>query len=102
MSSGNGERLKKQKKSYSRMYEIFAGEYVTIVVKTIKGGSKGKIINLMLAGYLLDECENYVYIGENAHEIFACVKHNEIASIMRGDLSGEEGAIELPEGTEIQ
>jgi hypothetical protein len=102
MNSESGERLKKQKKNSSRMFEVFAGEYVTIVVKTIKGGSKGKIINLMLAGYLLDECENYVYIGENPHEIFACVKHNEIASIMMGDLSEAGVSLEIPEGSEIQ
>ena len=100
MSSGNAERLKRSKKSYSKVFEIFGGEYVTMVVKSIKGGTKGKIINLMLAGYFLDECETFYYIGENQHEVFACVKKEEVASLMLGDAS-EEG-ISVPEGQEVQ
>jgi endo-alpha-1,4-polygalactosaminidase (GH114 family) len=71
-----------------------------MVVKNIKGGTKGKIINLMLAGYFLDECESFYYIGENQREVFACVKKEEIASIMMGDAS-EEG-LSVPEGHEVQ
>ena len=100
MSSENGERLKKSRKNYSRAFEVFGGEYVTLVVKSIKGGNKGKIINLMLAGYLIDECEDYFYIGENMSEIFASVRKDEVASFMKGDAS-EEG-ISVPDGQEVQ
>lgn len=80
------------------MYEIFAGEYVTIVVKSIKGGDRGKIANLMLAGYLLEECPEFLYIGKAANEVFACIKRDEIASIMVGDPTEDDPSSVNSEG----
>lgn len=94
---------RKKDASYSRLFEEFAGSYITIAVRSLKGSQKtNKIIaNVMLAGYLLDECEDYYYIGENSKEIFAAVKKTDVSTIMLGG-EGAENNIDLPEGSEMQ
>lgn len=99
MPSEKNVRQKKLPSTYSRIFEEFVGNYVTIAVKSLKGDGGGKkITNIMLAGYFLDECEEYYYIGENTSEIFAAVKKDEVATIMLG---GEDHMtdIDIPEGS---
>jgi hypothetical protein len=100
MSSEKRKQQKNQPQiTYSRIFEEFAGSYVTIAVKSLKGDGGGKkVTNIMLAGYLLDECEDFYYIGESAAEIFAAVKKDDVATIMLG---GEDHVtdIEIPEGS---
>lgn len=103
MSSEKRKRSKKQPQT-SRIYEIFVGSYINIAVKSLKNAtSGGKISNLMIAGYFLDECEEYFYLGDNPGSVFAAVKKDDVASIM---LSNEEvelmNQIDVPEGTEVQ
>jgi hypothetical protein len=87
---------------YSRIFEEFAGSYVTIAIKSLKGYSTNKkIANVMMAGFLLDECENFYYIGETAKEIFAAIKKEEVLTVMLGG-EAEEVDIEMPEGAEMQ
>lgn len=97
-------KKKKPIAAYSRMFESFAGSYVTIAVRSLRANPKAAnnvIANLMLAGFLLDECEEYFYLGENAKEIFAAVKKSEVMSIMMGGEAADP-QINIPEGTEIQ
>ena len=86
--------------SYSTLFEHFAGSYVTIAVKSLRGASSNKkITNVMIAGYLLDECHDYFYIGDTPTEVYAAVRKDDVISIMSG---GEDNDIELPEGQGMQ
>jgi len=105
MSSGQESKPKKRPKKSSLLYDIFVGTYVNIALKNIKGGSSrpGKIANLMFAGYLLDEDEEYFYIGQTSDEVYAAVKKEEVAAIMLSDEEGDLMAeIEVPEGQGVQ
>lgn len=91
---------KKKNTSYSRIFEQFAGDYITISLKSLRSNPKNKAIaNVMMAGYLLDECEEFYYIGETVNEIFAAIRKSEVNAMILG---GGETDIELPKGTELQ
>lgn len=69
----------------SRAYDIFVGTMVTLIVRGIRGKEQGKVTNIMLGGYLLDECDNYFYIGANSLEIHSAVNKRDVAAIISGD-----------------
>lgn len=105
MPFGKGKPRKKRLSSYSLLFEIFCGNYVNIFVKNIKsvGGRQGKINNVMLAGFLLDEDDEFYFLGQTPDDVFCAVKKDEIAALMLG----EEGIelmeqIEVPDGQEVQ
>lgn len=66
----------------SKVFGKFAGSYVSVAVKGMKGSSKGKIANLLLMGYLLDEDEDYFYIGESQQEVSVAVLRSDVVAIM--------------------
>jgi len=94
---------KKAVQPFSRVFEQFAGDFVTITLRSLKGGSRrDKVVaNVMIAGYLLDECEEFYYIGETVKEIFAAIKKVDVNAIMLGGDEKEAG-MEIPEGMEMQ
>lgn len=105
MPSEKGKRKKKQQQTYSLLFEIFCGSYVNIFVKNIKSSATraGKVNNVMLAGFLLDEDEEYYFLGQTPEEVFCAVAKSEMAAMMTAD----EGAelleeIEVPDGQEVQ
>ena len=53
-----------------------------MAVKGMKGSSKGQIANLLLMGYLLDEDEDYFYIGESQQEVSVAVLRSDVVAIM--------------------
>ena len=92
----------KKETAYTRLFELFAGTYVTIAVKSLRGvTSSKKISNVMLAGYLLDECETFYYIGDTPTEVFAAVRRDDVISIMMGR-EGDMETVEIPEGQSVQ
>jgi len=103
MNSEKGKRLRKPKPTFSRLYDTFVGNVVTIIVKNVKGygGTAAKVSNLMFAGYMLDECDEYIYVGQTADSVSAAIKKDEIATVVLGDTLDQED-IELPEGSEMQ
>lgn len=66
----------------SQCYTTFAGNHVTIYVKGIRGGNKGKVMPLAFVGYLMDECSEYFYLGESPEEVSACIKKQDVGAIM--------------------
>lgn len=87
------------------LYEIFCGNYVQVFVKSLKASSekKGKVNNVILVGYLLDEDKEYIFLGQTPDDVFAAVKKDEIAAINltdEGELILEE--INIPEDQEMQ
>lgn len=88
----------------SRAYDIFVGTMVTLIVRGIKGKESGKVTNIMLGGYLLDECDTYFYLGANSMEIHTAVNKRDVAAVISGD-GGElhsdefDADFDVPEGS---
>lgn len=66
----------------SKIFETFSGSFVSIIVKNMRGSGQDKINNLALGGYLLDECEEYYYIGETPMEVTAAIKKDSVAAVI--------------------
>jgi len=58
-----------------RMFQIFAGEYVVVDIRRPRSHDP-------IAGFLLDECPNYIYLGAEDREIVAAIAKREIVSIL--------------------
>ena len=96
--------MPKVKKKNSMFFKTFVGSYLNIFVKSLKSyGRQNKISNVLLAGYLLDEDDDYIYIGQSSEEIFSAVKKDDIAAVTVAE-EGEElmDLIDIPEGQEVQ
>lgn len=90
---------------FSRAYDVFVGTMVTLVIRGIKGRDSGKITNIMLGGYLLDECDQYYYIGASSLEIHSAVAKRDVAAIISGDVEPRtdefDEDFEVPEGSSV-
>jgi len=84
------------------MFATFAGDELAFLLRTVKGAAGGKILNLTLQGYLLDEDEEYVYIGITPEEISGAIKKADIATFFKGSFNLNTEEFEIPEGTEVQ
>ncbi len=84
----------------SKLFLTFAGNYVSLVMKNMRGKSNTKIANLMLAGYLLEECDDYYYLGETPEEAAVAVRKSDVAAVMMA--SELEESIEIPDDFEVQ
>lgn len=85
------------------MFDCFGGHIVSVSVKSLKAiDLNNKLANVMLVGYLLDECQDYVYLGEDPKNITTAVKHNDIASVMLYNEGEMLTDIDVPEGAEFQ
>lgn len=103
MASGKEKPKKKLRSSYSAVFEIFAGTYVNLVIKNIKGNNKGNITNLVFAGYLLDEDVNHYFLGQTTEEVYAAVRKEEVTAIMISDeIKDLMEQMELPDGENLQ
>lgn len=105
MSLGSVKRKRKLTTSYSLLFKNFAGCYVTIAVKNIRavGARPGRVANVMLAGFLIDEDNEYLFLGKEDNEIYMAVKKDEVASIMLTDeVEDLLSSIEMPPGSEVQ
>lgn len=88
---------------YTFITNTFLGQQVTTVLKNIKSNTgKGTIANLMFTGILLDECEDYLYLGNDDGDIHAAVKKTDIGTVLAGNYAEETLDIDIPEGAEIQ
>jgi hypothetical protein len=104
MTSENEKKQKKQQTS-SALFETFVGSFISVMMKNLKAYStqNKKISNLLLSGYLLDECDDYFYLGESGDAVTGAIRKDEIAAIMMGDEVVELfDKIDVPEGTEVQ
>lgn len=85
----------------SKVFKLFENQYVSLVMKNMRAQtSSSKIANLLLAGYLVEECDTYFYLGEEEGSVTAAVKKDEVASVMLAT-EGEED-FELPDDAEMQ
>jgi hypothetical protein len=84
------------KQTTSKLFATFMGNKITIVVKSIKGtGSGSGLTNLMLVGTMLDECSEYIYLGQDQDDaIYAAVKKDEVATLIMGDYSEDLAVME--------
>lgn len=88
----------------NKLFERFYSKYVNIIMKNVKGAqvlSNGSTIegNVIIEGYLLDEDEDFYYLGTTDEEIdeglkkddvvriFVATKETELSSF---DIDGEE------------
>lgn len=83
----------------SKLFDTFVGEYVSVIVKGTKGQKDAKVANLVLTGYLVDECSEYYYMGEETMEVTASIRRTDVSVMMinrDGDLFDEvfEGDIQ--------
>ena len=85
------------KKTCSKLFKQFKNKYVTFILKNVRNGIGGSILNLSLEGYLLDEDEEYFYIGITSESITGAIRRLEVATILE-----TEPDFKIPEGTNIQ
>lgn len=97
MPSKSVKRTKEQPQKSSRLYDVFVGTTVQIMVKLTKESEDGVMSSIAIEGYLLDEDDEYYYVGTNPIEIAGAVKKSEVAVVM----SSEPSEYELPEGTQV-
>lgn len=103
MNSENAKPKKKQQHNYSKVFEVFVGSTVTIMIRSSNPNSESGISNMMFSGYLLDECNTFFYLGAEVDEIQAAINKSEIVSILAGEgVLSEEQDIDIPEGSSIQ
>jgi hypothetical protein len=81
----------------TKVFETFVGSYVSVAVKNMRANSKGKIANLLLMGYLLDECETFFYLGETDKEVTVAVARTDVVAMMS---AAEVAELDFPMDTE--
>lgn len=82
------------------MYHIFVGAYVTLAIKDLMGNSQdNRFANLMIGGVLLDECEDYLYIGSEEEVVSAIKKEQVIGVFLEDSGIGGNKEYEIPPGT---
>jgi len=100
-----GQQKKRQKtQAFSKMFTTFAGDQLAILIKNVRGQNSGRILNVTMEGYLLDECEEYIYIGHTPEVITGAIRKTEISSVIAGGFTvndAEVADIEIPEGGDI-
>mgnify|MGYP003481009216 CR=1 FL=1 len=74
-----------QRKKTSKIYDIFVGCQISVVVKVQN--------SLTITGILLDECTDYVYLG-STEEVNAAIPKDNIGVVLV-----ESAEIEIPQGT---
>jgi hypothetical protein len=82
MSIGKEKRQKKPVQNFSRVYDVFVG---TLVAVFLKGQARASKNSILFVGYLLDECDDFFYLGADANSISAAIKKDTVASIALHD-----------------
>lgn len=72
---------KKLPETSTLLYATFAGYCVDIIVRSVRAKINGITTNMVMSGFLLDECEEFYYIGDNANEVSAAVRKIEVVTI---------------------
>jgi hypothetical protein len=72
---------KKQPETSTLLYATFAGYCVDIIVRSVRAKINNVTSNMVLTGYMLDECEDFYYVGDNANEVSAAVRKSEVVTI---------------------
>lgn len=78
---------KKIPEASTLLYATFAGHCVDIIVRSIRARINNVTSNMVLSGFMLDECVEFYYIGETPAEVTAAVRKTEVVTI---NLSREE------------
>jgi hypothetical protein len=93
---------KKVPETSTLLYATFVGLNVDIIVRSVKAKMGNMMTNMAICGFLLDECEEFYYVGENANEVSTAVRKNEVVtvSLSSGELSRFES--ELNNSGEVQ
>ncbi len=73
-------KRKPPKAPASRLFEIFAGCYVSVVTRSIQATEDATAM-LQIKGYFLDADDEFVYIGESPIEVAAAVARKEIITV---------------------
>lgn len=85
----------------SKLLNTFAGTYMQFILKSIKGTQvledgtrlEGSVV---LEGYLLDEDNDYYYIGETQEAISEAIRRDDVIRVFRPDAM--EGIYEASSG----
>lgn len=69
----------------SKVFDKFVGSFIHIVTASLKGSESSggrKIIGpVIITGFMLDEDEEYFYLGQSPDEITDAVKRSEVVRI---------------------
>ncbi len=90
------EKQQKKQLMTSRLYDIFVGQQVNLFVKNISmSNGEGQAASVIIAGYLLDECEDFFYIGSSPLEVYAAIRKLDVASVTLSDVEEQHNSAEL-------
>lgn len=85
-------------KKISKIYEMFIGTHVNIVLKDVRmSDSQDRSSNMAVGGIFLDEDEEWVYLG-TVNEVNTALKKDVIAAVFAESVELED-AFAKPPGT---
>lgn len=92
--------IKTKKKKVSKILETFKGKFVTIAIKDVRTRTS----NLSFAGFLVDEDEEYFYLGESSDgPLQAAIPKSQNAGItLTDEIDFLMDKIDIPEGHGVQ
>jgi hypothetical protein len=81
--------------SSSKLFSRFVGKSVNIIMKNVRGSQvleNGTVIegNVVITGFLLDEDDEYFYIGREMDEIDEALLRDDMVRIFTGPTDGDE------------
>lgn len=95
--------MSKAKKPSSSLYQTFVGSYIRLVVKGINITEGDRSSNMMFGGYLLDEDDDYYFLGQTPEAVYAAVRKSDVVTLMLSDEASDlMSYIEVPDGQEVQ
>lgn len=76
--------------SDSKLFRKFLGKSVNVIMKSVKGSqvlSDGTVVegNVVMSGFLLDEDDDFFYLGTTEEEIDEALKKTDIVRIFLDD-----------------
>lgn len=102
MSSEKRKQRKKPQTTYSQVFSNFAGDQVALLLRSVKGRAGSQVLNLTLEGYLLDEDQDFFYIGVTPEEITGVIRKLDVVTMFKGTYNLNTEEFDIPEGSEIQ
>jgi ribosome maturation factor RimP len=93
----------------NNIFEIFAGEYVKILLnrserQTVELNGRLKTVEnpMTITGFMIDECDEFYYLGLQPNQLSKCVSKRHVVIVEMSDPDEEQinfinGIIETPE-----
>jgi hypothetical protein len=72
---------KKVPENSTLLYATFSGYCVDIIVRSVRARINNVTSNMVLSGFMLDECDEFYYVGETPAEVTAAIRKIEVVTI---------------------